>query len=106
MKIYISGPITNAEMCESRFNKAAGYLRNKGYQAINPYSIPAPRNPDFNGRDDWSYYMRESVKLLAQADQIYMLDGWEDSIGATIEHNLARDLNLPIMYEQDDYKYV
>lgn len=104
MKIYVSGPITNADMCESRFNNAAEYLRNQGHQAINPYAIPAPRKS--NGRDEWSYYMRESVKLLAQADQIYMLDGWEDSIGATIEHNLARDLNFPIMYEKDDHKYV
>jgi len=104
MKIYVSGPITNADKCESRFDKAAKYLRNKGYQAINPYAIPAPRKS--NGRDEWSYYMRESVKLLANADQIYMLEGWEDSIGATIEHNLARDLNFPIMYEKDDYKYV
>ena len=104
MKIYISGPITNVALCESRFNNAAGYLRNKGHQAINPYTIPEPRKS--NGRDDWSYYMRESVKLLATADQIYMLEGWEDSNGATIEHNLARDINLPIMYEKDDRKYV
>ena len=104
MKIYVSGPITNADMCEVRFEKAAKYLRNKGHQAINPYCIPEPKKS--NGRDDWSYYMRESVKLLANADQIYMLEGWEDSIGATIEHNLARDINLPIMYEKDDYKYV
>tara|TARA_R110001583_G_scaffold1691_1_gene13069 strand:- start:840 stop:1154 length:315 start_codon:yes stop_codon:yes gene_type:complete len=104
MKVYVSGPITNVEKCESRFKNAAAYLRNKGHEAINPYTIPAPKKS--NGRDDWSYYMRESVKLLAIADQIYMLEGWEDSLGATIEHNLARDINLPIMYEKDDRKYV
>tara|TARA_R100000789_G_scaffold84313_1_gene79949 strand:- start:129 stop:443 length:315 start_codon:yes stop_codon:yes gene_type:complete len=104
LKVYISGPITNEEQSESRFTYAVDYLLDKGLEPINPYDIATPEKS--NGRDTWSYYMRESVKLLAEAEKVYMLEGWTDSRGATIEHHLARDLNIPIMYETEDIKYV
>ena len=104
-RVYISGPISNQNEPEGRFTMAENYLMNKGLKVSNPYSIPEPEEKS-NGRDTWSYYMKESVKLLADCTKVYMLEGWEDSTGATIEHNLARDLNLIIMYEKDDHKYV
>ena len=101
MIIYISGPISNSKGGEITFGGAEKYLRERGDDPINPYKIPKPKKSN----DHWHYYMREAVKLLATADQIYMLDGWEDSRGARIEHRLAGDLNIPIVYAKDSYYY-
>ena len=35
-------------------------------------------------------------------DRIYMLEGWEDSEGAKIEHMLAKELRMPCLYELED----
>ena len=101
MIIYISGPISNSKGCETYFGGAEKYLRERGDDPINPCKIKAPKKSN----DEWNYYMREAVKLLATAEKIYMLDGWEDSKGARIEHRLAGELNIPIVYAKDSYYY-
>jgi len=41
--------------------------------------------------------MRIAIKLLMDADAIYMCQGWENSQGARIEHSLAQNLELPVI---------
>lgn len=38
-KVYISGPITNLDLDQSRisFKKAEKYLKSKGYETVNPF---------------------------------------------------------------------
>lgn len=43
--------------------------------------------------------MGHDIKLLCDCDAIYMLNGWRESAGAKIEHKLARDLGIEIIYE-------
>lgn len=43
--------------------------------------------------------MRRSIKMLCDADAIYLLNGWEESLGSKIERNLAADMGLRLMYE-------
>ena len=107
MKIYISGPISNDPYHREAFDKAELYLSNLGYKVINPLDIPEKQ---FNGPDKdiklWNYFMRKSIKLLMDCDQIYMLEKWEESRGAKIEHQLATDLSMPRMYEEEDIERV
>ena len=103
MKIYISGPISHDPLHEQAFGAAEEYLKFLGYQVINPIHIP---EKEFNGPDKdiqrWHYYMRESIKLLMDCDQIYMLEGWEDSRGARLEQKIALELAMPRLYESED----
>ena len=103
MKIYISGPISNDPYHRESFDKAEEYLKHLGYKVVNPLDI---KEREFTGPDKdiklWNYFMRKSIRLLMECDQIYMLEKWRESRGATIEHNLATDLSMPRMYEEED----
>tara|TARA_R100000458_G_C8252913_1_gene229500 strand:- start:1054 stop:1377 length:324 start_codon:yes stop_codon:yes gene_type:complete len=107
MKIYISGPISNDPYHREAFDKAELFLGNLGYKVINPLDIP---EKEFKGPDKdiklWNYFMRKSIKLLMDCDQIYMLEKWEESRGAKIEHQLAVNLSMPRMYEEEDIERV
>ena len=103
MKIYISGPISNDPYHADAFNKASDYLNYLGYDVVNPLDIKAK---NFTGPDreikHWDYCMRKAVKLLMDCDQIYMLEGWEDSRGAALEQKIALELAMPRMFETED----
>ena len=107
MKIYISGPISHDPFHEDAFTKAEEYLRHLGYEVINPIDIP---DKEFDGPDrdvqKWNYFMRASIKLLMDCDQIYMLEGWEDSRGARLEQKIALQLAMAAMYETEDIERV
>lgn len=96
MKIYISGPITGRDIDEVRehFAKAQLRIEELGHEAVNPFD---------NGLDEthsWKQHMiRNIALLLMQCDAICLLDGWRESRGARIEHNIATELNLAIMDE-------
>ena len=107
VKIYISGPISNDPFHAESFDKAEEYLKHLGYKIVNPLDI---KEKVFIGPDKdiklWNYFMRKSIKLLMECDQIYMLEKWEESRGARIEHQLATDLSMQRMYEEEDIERV
>ena len=107
MKIYISGPISNDPYHADAFGKAYDYLHYLVYELVNPLDI---KSKEFTGPDReiqyWDYCMRMAVKLLMDCDQVYMLEKWEESRGARIEHQLAIDLCMPRMYETEDIESV
>ena len=43
----------------------------------------------------------KKIIYVARCDAIYMLDGWEESEGATAEHKLAEELGQEIFYEYE-----
>ncbi len=93
-KIYISGKITGLtpDQAFSFFNNAELYLTEKGYEVINPITIPHEHDKT------WESYMRNDLKALLDCDEIYMLNNWNESRGAIIEHDLANKLGLKIIY--------
>lgn len=92
MKVYISGPISNLpfEQVEEAFNDAEIRLQEQGHEVINPLNNGV--SPDAT----WVEHMTADLKLLLECNAIYMLKGWQDSKGATIEHNLAKELGFAI----------
>ena len=108
MKVYISGPISGATAYRQSFEKAVEYLRHLGNEVVDPTTIDPPSHL---GKGDitfesWDYYMREGIKLLMGCDKIYMLEGWEDSEGARLEHMIAKQLRMPTLYEVEDIHHV
>jgi len=104
-KVYVSGPITNTPNHIKEFREAVEFLKYDGHKVLDPLTI-TPSKVILSEDKEWVYYMKESIKLLMDADAIYMLDGWQQSKGATVEHDLAEKLSIPIYYASEDHKYV
>ena len=98
-KIYISGKITNNANYKAEFEAAGLALKIAGFQPVNPAEEHLPDGAT------WADYMRHDIKLLCDCDAIYMLRGWRESAGAKIEHKLARDLGIEIIYERKNPVY-
>jgi len=103
--IYVSGPITNTANHVKEFKEAVEYLKQQGRKPLDPLQIK-PSQEMLSQSAEWAYYMKAAIKMLMEADGIYMLDGWEGSRGARIEHLLAQELNIPVYYASEDHKYV
>ncbi len=95
MKIYISGGITNVPNFMERFAEAEKRLKEWGYEVINPTMVTLPKSCT---HDD---YMKVDLQLLDIADGIYMLNGWDKSKGACIEHGFALGKDKVIMFEKE-----
>ncbi len=94
-KVYISGQITGLKEADAfaLFAKAEEHILSKNAEPVNPMKLPHQHD----GR--WHSYMREDIKALCDCDAIYMLSNWANSKGAQVEHNLARTLNIEIIYQ-------
>ena len=58
---------------------------------------PRHRHWDVRPGEKWPAAMRTTLMaILAQADGLAMLDGWERSEGAQLEANVARSLMMPV----------
>lgn len=96
MLVYISGKITGLpiEEAKQKFAEAEAYLFSIGNTPVNPMKwVP------FDDAKTWHDYMKEDIKLLLNCKAIYMLKNWQQSNGATIEHDLACKLGFVIMYQ-------
>ena len=95
VKVYIAGPMTGYENFNyDAFNAAAEQLRARGYEVFNPAENDK-QGEDFQSKD-WSWYMRQSLKQIAEVDVVYRLDGWQESKGAVIEIKLALQLGIEV----------
>lgn len=99
IRVYISGAISNLPHNDAKevFNKAETLLNNQNFKAVNPFD---------NGLDKdepWANHMRADIKALLDCDCIYMLSNWRNSKGARLEHKIAIDLGMGIIYQSNEY---
>lgn len=83
---YLSGPITGHKNYRQQFARAAGTLKEMGYAVINPAELGAALPLDQMSYED---IMKIDMELLAAADYLVQLPGWEDSKGANRELGFA-----------------
>lgn len=102
MRLYISGKITGLEKSEymKKFANAQLKLISLGYSVINPAAVNSMLPEDTN----YDEYMRMSMTMLEMCDGIYMLDNWQDSKGANMELERAKELGLKVYYETPVWK--
>ncbi len=100
MKVYISGKITGlpVDEYERKFQEAEDLLISVGLDPVNPVK---------NGLDqgsEWESHMVRDIEMLFGCEAIYMLDNWVRSKGARIEHKIAEETDIEILYatEQGD----
>jgi len=92
-RLYIAGPMSGLPLLNfPAFHAEAARLRALGYEVSNPAEI----NPDAGM--PWAECMRRDIPELVKCDGIVMLPGWERSKGASLEHHIARALDMQVIY--------
>jgi len=97
MKIYISGAITVTDDYMTRFVNAQKELKEQGYSAINPAMVNSFLPLDTTHEQ----YMKMSFCMLDMCDTIYLLKGWEKSMGANQEYGYALAKGYTILKEEN-----
>lgn len=96
MRIYISGPISGQDRIRTvdRFNNTARIIEEAGHRAINPINIAG-------WGLEWSTYMQIAFDVLksGDVDVVYMLSGWQESNGASLERYMAIIKGIPVAYQ-------
>lgn len=94
-RIYIAGPMTGLpDFNYPAFHAEAARLRALGFHVENPAENPAP------ACGSWEGFMRLAIAQLVSCDAIWLLPGWSASRGARIEHGLAVQLRLAVIYQE------
>lgn len=97
--IYISGPMSGLENFNySNFTRVSAELQMKGYNKkdiINPVELEKAMTGDRSYRS----LIKNDVLFLLECSEIYMLKGWEKSLGARAEHAVAVAMGMKIHYE-------
>jgi nucleoside 2-deoxyribosyltransferase len=92
--IYVAGPMTGIpEHNYPAFDQAETDLRAAGYDVLNP--VASEQHNTTGQPQTWRWYMRHSIPMVAAADGIALLPGWENSSGAQLEVHIAEALDLP-----------
>ena len=92
MIVYLAGPMSNyPDHNYPAFHAAEKALRAAGHDVYSPAAI--------GQHEGWEHhdYMRRALKLLLQCDAIYLLPGWQDSLGAQHEFDTSRILKMDVV---------
>lgn len=97
---YIAGPMSGyPEGNYAAFEEMAARLRQAGVTVISPHEL----HP-FDNTRTWEWFMRRDLAELAgKCVRVVMLPGWEKSRGAALEHRVATDFGMEIVYDVDEW---
>lgn len=90
--VFIAGPMTGYHnFNRDEFNAEARILEERGFAVLNPATLPDGLLHE--------QYLQITLAMLAQADAVFLLNGWEKSTGATREFDRADELGLLFLYQ-------
>jgi len=97
-KVYISGKITGLlrEELVEKFRAKEKELAAEGFEVVNPLNNGLPFDAE------WKQHMREDLKALLNCDILYLMSDWRHSPGANLEHTIADNTGIPIVYEPEE----
>lgn len=104
MIIYIAGPMSGIkDFNRPLFNMVAAELADQGHSVLNPATLP-------DGLSQ-GQYMQICLPMVAVADELVMLPGWEQSEGAYIEFLSAkkcgktiRDAEMRVIHQGENHE--
>ena len=98
--IYLAAPLghTDPRIRQARFesvNRYCGYLIRRRVLVFSPLSFGASLDEDAIPNSAW-YAL--GLQMLARCDELRILamDGWEESVGVSLETRYARQLRIPV----------
>lgn len=94
-RCYIAGPITGIPeaVFKANFAHAKHQVENIGYTPVSPIELNHVHD------NTWEAFMKVDLRAMLTCHAIYMLEGWENSKGATIEWQLAGVLGMEVIYQ-------
>lgn len=95
MKVYIAGKITNNPDYIKQFAEAEEELKASGHTVLNPV-----KNKGFSYKE----YIDMGLCELMKCDGIYLLEGWQESVGAILEHSYALATDMVIVEQRREKK--
>ena len=96
-KAMISQPMNGLthEEIQAKREKLASKLERMGYEVVNQYLEQCEAiNP--------IACLARSIDTMAECRAVYFCDGWEDARGCRIEHDVAEEYGLDIIYAEDE----
>jgi hypothetical protein len=95
MRVYLSGPMRGlTDLNRPAFNLAAARLHARGHQVYNPVEEDTSDDIRINLADDLEW-------ILARAEAVVVLDGWQNSRGACAEVFTAWAVSVPVVTLSD-----
>jgi len=94
MRLYLSGKMNGDTDFKDKFECAERQciMMDNWSEIINPAKLV--RLPT------WKESLKRDLKILNYCNAIFMIKGWKDSKGATLEHWYAKRRGLLIIYEK------
>lgn len=99
MIVYVSGPVSGRpDLNRPIFEIARRKIEEIGHKAIIPIDLCWDLVDGPCKAFIWTACMVRCLDALDRADAILMLEGWQDSRGARIERQKAKEKRLKIVY--------
>ena len=98
MKMYVAGQITGDKNYKEKFRNASRKLIKCGYEVFSPAVLP--NYPDVSHED----YMHICKAMIDVCDAVYFLKDWQQSEGAKVEFDYAREKGKFRYFEIGDDK--
>lgn len=111
LRVYIAGPMRGISLFNfPAFDKARAFLLKHGHTVISPADMDRengfdpwalPKDHDWDNLEgfDLRAIIARDLEAIQKSDAIFMLEGWQDSQGATVEKAVAEWLGLYVFYE-------
>ena len=90
--VYLAGPVTGIprKQVERNFNKYRSFYQTRGFGVISPID-------QIDENVTWQEAMKIALTLMMQCDFIFMLPGWESSLGACMEKEIADKVGIKLL---------
>jgi hypothetical protein len=106
---YVCGPISgHPNGNEPAFRQAAAYLKTRDRVPVVPHDLaplghegPCPLSHVAQTTGDHAvacYLRADLIHMLIYCDEVYVLPGWERSVGARLEIQVAATCGMPIEF--------
>lgn len=108
--IYIIGPMAGyMNLNREAFDYAAERLRSLNFTVLDPHTLkphqhvgPCPMsyaiNPDGHSA---ACYLRAAIPAMLRCKRVFVLEGWESSVGARTELFVATTVGMPVTFEHE-----